>query len=189
MLSRHSFLAAVVMLTMAVVVVLRESTLLRFSLLRMIWEELCCAMLVTNLKLQGTRNPVTGSDTVWTESKDILKCCVEKLYGHFDASSIFMWRLVQSPPFYQEPWFCMPPSAEKQETSSMHGETTENMYLLTYNSLSYCQRLHLHRTTVGLVHFFFFYIFLCYFQHKNKYHDQQLEQFNAQGDICTPVVR
>ena len=116
--------------------------------------------ITTRFKLQGTRNPVTSSDTVWTESKDILKCCVEKLYGHFDASSIFMWRLVQSPPFYQEPWFCMPPSAEKQETSSMHGETTENMYLPTYNLLSYCQRLHLHCTTVGLVHFFFTFFFV-----------------------------
>ena len=29
----------------------------------------------------------------------------------------------------------------ENETSSMHGETTENMYLPTYNPLSYCQYL------------------------------------------------
>ena len=26
---------------------------------------------------------VTDLDTVWTVSKNILKCCIDKLYGHF----------------------------------------------------------------------------------------------------------
>ena len=117
-----------------------------------------------------------------------MKCCVEKLYGHFaDASSILYVTVSTVAAILSRALVLHASICQKQDTSSIPSETTENMYTYLHITRYRIVSAYIYSIQLGLVQFFN--IFLCYFQHKNKHHDQQLEQFNAQGDICTPVVR